>query len=226
MFIHAQINFRRDGWSGRTPEHEQYRNHVEDFHGWLVFCSPSVRSEFSSTSKTAAHFCPLDSEAVEYFDERLRPVLERTLGVPLFQEQLLKIAMVMANFSGSEAEELRRALSSHRSQERMDKVCVKLRAGLASNAVDVDEDGVGASAVAFASGTEGVRIAQDFNCWECDHTACHRFARTPKSSKMESYAVRRICVFHPGGGGRPISGNPIPSNRSSPMWEAPPLRKA
>jgi error-prone DNA polymerase len=68
-------------------------------------------------------------------DERLRPVLERTLGVPLFQEQLLKIAMVMADFTGSEAEELRRALSFHRSQERMEKVCVKLRAGLARNGV-------------------------------------------------------------------------------------------
>src|SRR5205823_8765076 len=37
-------------------------------------------------------------EKAVYFDERLRPVLERTLGVPLFQEQLLKIAMVIANF--------------------------------------------------------------------------------------------------------------------------------
>ncbi len=74
-------------------------------------------------------------EAVEFMDERLRPVLERTFGVPLFQEQLLKIAMVMADFSGSEAEELRRALSFHRSQERMEKVCVKLRDGLARNSV-------------------------------------------------------------------------------------------
>ena len=68
------------------------------------------------------------TEPVTYIDERLRPTLERTLGVPLFQEQLLKMAMVMADFSGSEAEELRRALSFHRSQEKMEKVCVKLRA--------------------------------------------------------------------------------------------------
>ncbi len=66
-------------------------------------------------------------EPVTYFDERLKPVLGRTLGVPLFQEQLLKIAMIMADFSGSEAEELRRALSFHRSQERMSRVTVKLR---------------------------------------------------------------------------------------------------
>jgi error-prone DNA polymerase len=71
-------------------------------------------------------------EKVSYFgyDELLKPVLERTLGVPLFQEQLLKMAMVMADFSGSEAEELRRALSFHRSQEKMNKVCVKLRANM------------------------------------------------------------------------------------------------
>src|SRR5437868_4237937 len=69
-------------------------------------------------------------EAVTYFDERLKPVLERTLGVPLFQEQMLKIAMIMADFTGDEAEELRRALSFHRSEERMNKVSVKLRAAM------------------------------------------------------------------------------------------------
>ncbi len=69
-------------------------------------------------------------ENVTYFDDRLKPVLERTLGVPLFQEQMLKIAMVMADFSGDEAEELRRALSFHRSEERMNKVCAKLRTAM------------------------------------------------------------------------------------------------
>jgi error-prone DNA polymerase len=76
------------------------------------------------------------TEPVAYIDERLRPTLERTLGVPLFQEQLLKMAMVMADFSGSEAEELRRALSFHRSEERMEKVCVKLRRAMAAKGVN------------------------------------------------------------------------------------------
>ena len=74
-------------------------------------------------------------EPVTYFDARLQPILERTLGVPLFQEQMLKIAMIMADFSGAEAEELRRALSFHRSPERMEKVSVKLRAGMEKNRV-------------------------------------------------------------------------------------------
>ncbi|HYG22044.1 MAG TPA: error-prone DNA polymerase [Verrucomicrobiae bacterium] len=72
-------------------------------------------------------------QPVRYYHDSVKPVLERTLGVPLFQEQMLEIAMVMANFSGAEAEELRRALSFHRSQERMQKVEKKLRAALERN---------------------------------------------------------------------------------------------
>jgi error-prone DNA polymerase len=75
-------------------------------------------------------------EEITYLDSRLIPVLERTLGVPLFQEQMLKIAMIMANFSGDEAEELRRALSYHRSQERMQRVEQKLRNALRTNGVN------------------------------------------------------------------------------------------
>src|SRR5947208_1291977 len=78
-------------------------------------------------------------EPVTYFDDRLKPVLERTLGVPLFQEQMLKIAMIMADFSGDEAEELRRALSFHRSEERMNKVSVKLRKAMERNDVAPDK---------------------------------------------------------------------------------------
>jgi error-prone DNA polymerase len=78
-------------------------------------------------------------EPITYYDERLKPILERTLGVPLFQEQMLKIAMVMADFSGEEAEELRRALSFHRSEERMNKVCAKLRTAMERKEVASDK---------------------------------------------------------------------------------------
>ena len=77
-------------------------------------------------------------EKVTYYDPRLVPVLERTLGVPMFQEQLLQIAMVIADFSAAEAEELRRALSFHRSEEKMQKVLVKLRAAMKHNHVEPD----------------------------------------------------------------------------------------
>ncbi len=78
-------------------------------------------------------------ERVTYFDNRLKPVLERTLGVPLFQEQMLKIAMIMADFSGNEAEELRRALSFHRSEKRMRKVSVKLRVAMERKGIAPDK---------------------------------------------------------------------------------------
>jgi error-prone DNA polymerase len=69
-------------------------------------------------------------EPVAYYHEKLKPVLARTLGIPLFQEQMLEMAMVMTGFNAAEAEELRRALSFHRSHERMEKVEVKLRVAL------------------------------------------------------------------------------------------------
>jgi error-prone DNA polymerase len=69
-------------------------------------------------------------EPVTYAHPSLAPILERTLGVPLFQEQLLRMAMVTAGFSATEAEELRRAFGFKRSEARMVDVEAKLRAGL------------------------------------------------------------------------------------------------
>jgi error-prone DNA polymerase len=69
-------------------------------------------------------------EPVTYAHPLLEPVLGRTLGVPLFQEQLLKMAMICADFSGGEAEELRRAFGFKRSEARMKQIEVKLRRGL------------------------------------------------------------------------------------------------
>jgi error-prone DNA polymerase len=62
-------------------------------------------------------------------------ILARTLGVPLFQEQLLRMAMVAANFTGGEAEELRRAMGFKRSEKRMKDIEVRLRAGMAKNGI-------------------------------------------------------------------------------------------
>ncbi len=56
-------------------------------------------------------------EPVAYLHPSLEPILARTLGVPLFQEQLLRIAMTVAGFTGGEAEELRRAMGFKRSQQ-------------------------------------------------------------------------------------------------------------
>jgi error-prone DNA polymerase len=65
----------------------------------------------------------------------LEPVLARTLGVPLFQEQLLRMAMVAAGFTGGQAEELRRAMGFKRSEKRMKQIEVQLRDGMARNGI-------------------------------------------------------------------------------------------
>ncbi len=65
----------------------------------------------------------------------LEPVLARTLGVPLFQEQLIRIAMIAAGFSGGQAEELRRAFGFKRSEKRMREVELKLREGMTAKGI-------------------------------------------------------------------------------------------
>jgi error-prone DNA polymerase len=67
---------------------------------------------------------------VKYAHPDLEPVLKRTLGVPLFQEQLLRMAMICADFTGGEAEELRRAMGFKRSEKRMKDIETKLRRGM------------------------------------------------------------------------------------------------
>jgi error-prone DNA polymerase len=74
-------------------------------------------------------------EAVTYPHPSLETVLGRTLGVPLFQEQLLRMAMITANFTGGEAEELRRAMGFKRSEERMRGIEEKLRTGMTRNGI-------------------------------------------------------------------------------------------
>jgi error-prone DNA polymerase len=76
-------------------------------------------------------------EAVDCLHPSLEPVLRRTLGVPLFQEQLLRMAMIAAGFSGGEAEELRRAFGFKRSEKRMGDIEVKLRAGMTAKGISV-----------------------------------------------------------------------------------------
>nr|WP_309016937.1 error-prone DNA polymerase [Pelagicoccus sp. SDUM812003] len=81
-----------------------------------------------------------DSSKVSYIDPRLVDTLKRTLGVPLFQEQILKVAMVMAGFSGAQAEELRRAVSTFSTNERrMNKVLGKLVNAMRNRGVSEDK---------------------------------------------------------------------------------------
>jgi error-prone DNA polymerase len=72
---------------------------------------------------------------VIYPHPSLEPILARTLGVPLFQEQLLRIAMTAAGFSGGEAEELRRAMGFKRSIERMNQIERRLVDGMTARGI-------------------------------------------------------------------------------------------
>jgi error-prone DNA polymerase len=80
----------------------------------------------------------LGRETVDYLHPSLEPVLKRTLGIPLFQEQLLRMAMIVAGFTGGEAEELRRAMGFKRSEKRMGEIEVKLRTGMDRNGIAKD----------------------------------------------------------------------------------------
>ncbi len=72
---------------------------------------------------------------VTYAHPALEPILKRTLGVPLFQEQLLRMAMTVAGFTAGEAEELRRAMGFKRSAERMQAIQQRLRTGMAARGI-------------------------------------------------------------------------------------------
>ena len=78
----------------------------------------------------------LGREPVRYAHPSLEPILKRTLGVPLFQEQLLRMAMTAAKFTGGQAEQLRRAMGFKRSHERMSEIESKLRRGLSENGIE------------------------------------------------------------------------------------------
>jgi error-prone DNA polymerase len=75
-------------------------------------------------------------EPVTYPHPKLKAVLERTLGVPLFQEQGMRLAIEAAGFSGGEADELRRAMGHKRSRERMDAMRTRLVDGMIRNGID------------------------------------------------------------------------------------------
>ena len=78
----------------------------------------------------------LGREEVDYLHDSLRPALAKTLGVPLFQEQLMQIAVDAAGFSPAEADALRRAMTSKRSAERMEALHLRLVEGMTARGID------------------------------------------------------------------------------------------
>jgi error-prone DNA polymerase len=78
-------------------------------------------------------------EPVTYIHPAVKPALERTLGIPLFQEQLMQLAVAAAGFSNAEADQLRRAMGSKRSEARIDALRQRLYDGMAANGITGDD---------------------------------------------------------------------------------------
>ncbi|MEQ1921964.1 MAG: error-prone DNA polymerase [Pyrinomonadaceae bacterium] len=91
-------------------------------------------------------------EPVDYIDERLKPILERTMGVPLFQEQLLKISMDIAGFTSDETEDLRKAMGFKKPGKKLEKISKNLREGMEKRGVPTEvQENIVACVLAFSN---------------------------------------------------------------------------
>jgi error-prone DNA polymerase len=94
----------------------------------------------------------LGQEEVSYLHPALEPVLERTLGVPLFQEQLMQMAVAVGDCTAEDADLLRRAMGSKRGQEKIGTLRAKLYEGMATNGITGDDaDAIYSKIEAFAN---------------------------------------------------------------------------
>jgi error-prone DNA polymerase len=118
-------------------------------------------------------------EPVTYLDERARPILERTLGVVLFQEQILRLAMELGGFTAAEADELRRAIGFTRSQERLDRMKARLEVAFRAN-------GVGEPAIAYL-----IKSLASFALYGFPESHAISFA-------LIAYSSAWLKVHHPG----------------------------
>jgi len=78
----------------------------------------------------------LGRQPVTYLHESFKPFLERTYGVPIYQEQVMRIGMIAANLTGGEAEELRKAMGGKRSEAILAGMTTRLREGMTANGFD------------------------------------------------------------------------------------------
>ncbi len=117
-------------------------------------------------------------EEITYPHPSLKPILERTLGVPLFQEQLMKVAVTAAGFTPSDADRLRRAMGSKRSRKKMEELLGKLRDGMTANGYD--------------------EKTQDSICGQITGFADYGFPESHAASfAVLVYASAYLKVFHP-----------------------------
>lgn len=154
-------------------------------------------------------------EKIDLIDPRFEDVLGRTLGVPLFQEQVLQMAMIIADFSGAEAEDLRRAMSFHRSDERMQKVMQKLRAAMAERDVPLatqesvvrsiqsfalygfpESHAISFALIAYASAWLKAHRAAEFYAalLNCQPMGFYSSATLVRDAKLHGLRVKPVCI--------------------------------
>ena len=138
-------------------------------------------------------------EAIDYIHPDCEEILSRTLGVPLFQEQVLRMAMAVAGFSGAEADELRRAMSFKRSDERMERVSAKLRLRMNERGVSpgVQEkivNSIGSFALYGFPESHAISFAliAYASCWLKVHRPAEFYAGLINNQPMGFYSVNTL----------------------------------
>jgi error-prone DNA polymerase len=138
-------------------------------------------------------------EKIEYIHPDFEPILKRTLGVPLFQEQVLRMAMVIAGFSGVEADFLRKAMSFKRSDERMNAIVAKLRARMEERRVapEVQQrviDSIGSFALYGFPESHAISFAliAYASCWLKVHRPAEFYCGLINNQPMGFYSVNTL----------------------------------
>ena len=138
-------------------------------------------------------------EKVDCIHPDCEEILGRTLGVPLFQEQVLRMAMVVAGFSGAEADELRRAMACKRSDERMERVSSKLRLrmserGVAAGVQKKIVDSIGSFALYGFPESHAISFAliAYASCWLKVHHPAEFYAGLINHQPMGFYSVNTL----------------------------------
>jgi error-prone DNA polymerase len=138
-------------------------------------------------------------EKIDFIHPACEEILSRTLGVPLFQEQVLRMAMAVAGFSGAEADELRRAMAFKRNDERMQRVTARLRQRMSERGVTekVQQkivDSIGSFALYGFPESHAISFAliAYASCWFKVHRAAEFFTGLLNHQPMGFYSVNTL----------------------------------
>jgi error-prone DNA polymerase len=138
-------------------------------------------------------------EKIDYIHPACEETLKRTLGVPLFQEQVLRMAMDVAGFTGTEADELRKAMAFKRNDSRMEHVTAKLRHRMQERGITTDVqnkiiDSIGSFALYGFPESHAISFAliAYASCWLKVHHPAEFYTGLINSQPMGFYSVNTL----------------------------------